>query len=170
MKKAQSIRKCRKMMLLLFSGKGKIFFRNLHYKFTFRFRPLLSTSKRYLMEKMKNVTNLIARKIKETPYYLRSLTYRFFFQSPEIRRSTQYQVITKEKENMWFFLLRGNEVFVWNIVLFCCATFETKNAQCSTIQCKVCTRAKYSLIWINYVYIRFEWMETKVVTPVTEWK
>lgn len=117
-KKAQSIRKCRKMMLLLFSAKGKIFFRNLHYKFTFRFRPLLSTSKRYLMEKMKNVTNLIARKIKETPYYLRSLTYRFFFQSSEIRRSTQYQVITKEKENMWFFLLRGNEVFVWNIVLF----------------------------------------------------
>lgn len=117
MKKAQSIRKCRKMLLLLFSAKGKIFFRNLHYKFTFRFRPLLSTSKRYLMEKMKNVTKLIARKIKETPYYLRSLTYRFFFQSPEIRRSKQFQVITKVKEKMWFWL-RGNEVSVWNIVLF----------------------------------------------------
>lgn len=97
--------------VIAFFAKGKIFFRNLYYKFTFRFRPLLSTSKRCLMEKMKNVTNLIARKIKETQYYLRSLTYRFFFQSTKIRRSKQFQVI-KEKEKNAIFLLRGNEVSV----------------------------------------------------------
>lgn len=109
-KKLKASGNVEKWCYCFFLRKEKYFFRNLHYKFTFRFWPLLSTSKRYLMEKMKNVTNLIARKIKETQYYLQSSTYRFFFQSPKMRRSKQFQVMakatTKVEKKMRFFTAR----------------------------------------------------------------
>lgn len=143
MKKSSKHQEMQKNDIIAFFAKEKIFFRNLHYKFTFRFRPLLSTSKRCLMEKMKNVTNLIARQIKETQYYLRSFTYRFFFQSTKIRRSKQFQVIKEKEKNAIFYCAVMK--FLCEILFFFVARLQKKSPNFTAMKNQKCTILHYTV-------------------------